>query len=306
MPAPLLAGAALERIFPDARPAASAPARADGDFALFSHGDGDDLIGCARVPAGRDLADAAHRIYRRLFGHAAGLHLHRIWNYVPRINEPSPGNGEENYREFCRGRSLAFEQAFGRDFARALPAASAVGCEGAELALVFVAGKTAPRHVENPAQIPAYEYPADYGPRAPGFARATIVPDGAGGAGEARCVFISGTAAIKGHATVAPGRLVRQIECTLDNLRLISRACGAGDDLGAGGAPGRWRRHFKIYLRRAADLEEARLALHGTLLRADDVVTWLRADICRAALGIEIEATLIRARPAAKRRKGFA
>ncbi len=292
VPVPVLAGSAIERIFPGARPLASVPARADGDFALFSCGAG--LVGCVRAPAGRDLAGVTRGVYRRLFEHAAGLHLYRIWNYVPRINEPAPGGGEENYREFCRGRSQAFEREFGGGFARMLPAASAVGCEGGELALVFVAGKAAPRHVENPAQVPAYEYPADYGPRAPGFARATVTPahDGGGAAG---CVFISGTAAVKGHATIAPGLLARQIECTLDNLRLISRACGAGDDLGAG-APGRWRRHFKIYLRRAAGLEETRRALDGALLRAGDEATWLRGDICRADLLVEIEATLVPAR----------
>ncbi|MGC4075211.1 MAG: hypothetical protein QM760_22460 [Nibricoccus sp.] len=45
-------------------------------------------------------------------------------------------------------------------------------------------------------------------------------------------VFVSGTASIKGHVTVGVGSLREQIEGTLDNLRLISRASGVGDNLG--------------------------------------------------------------------------
>jgi hypothetical protein len=102
--------------------------------------------------------------------------------------------------------------------------------------------------------------------------------------------FISGTAAIKGHHTVGAGSLAAQLDCTLDNLRLISRATGLGEDLAPG--PGR-RRHFKVYLRHAADLATVRARLEQSLLQPADEVVYLQADICRAALDLEIEATLI-------------
>jgi hypothetical protein len=88
--------------------------------------------------------------------------------------------------------------------------------------------------------------------------------------------------------------LAGQIACTLDNLRIISRACGLGERLGEGGE---WQRHFKVYLRRAEDYEAAAKALEGTLLAPTDRVTWLRSDICRAALLIEIEVTLVAKSP---------
>jgi hypothetical protein len=110
----------------------------------------------------------------------------------------------------------------------------------------------------------------------------------------ARYVFISGTAAIKGHATVAAGDLGGQIACTLDNLRIISLGCGLGQRLGEGSDP-TWQRHFKIYLRRAEDYMKAAAALEGALFSPQDRVTWLQSDICRAALLIEIEATLVAA-----------
>ena len=106
--------------------------------------------------------------------------------------------GRENYHRFCRGRSLAFEEYFGKNFQRMLPAASAVGAVAGPFAIGFIAGQAEPRHFENPRQVPAFEYPPEYGPRPPSFSRATVVSQGG-----AQRTFISGTAAIRGHATVA-------------------------------------------------------------------------------------------------------
>ena len=283
---PCLAGRAVEEIFTGMSPAdASGQA---GGVTLFERAGW--VAGYAREPfrAG-DVEAGARRLYERALAACAGRQLYRMWNYVPRINEVA--DGLENYRAFCKGRSLAFEEAFGAGFQRQLPAASAVGSDGRTLDVVFVAGANAPRHVENPEQVPAYLYPPEHGPRPPSFSRATVVNEGG-----QRWVFVSGTASIKGHATVGVGSLREQIECMLDNLRLVSRASGVGENLGAGGAAGgaggAWTRHFKIYLRRAQDLETARAALEGRLLTGADRVTWLRSDICRAELDIEIEATL--------------
>jgi hypothetical protein len=75
----------------------------------------------------------------------------------------------------------------------------------------------------------------------------------------------------------------------LDNLREISRACGLGPDLDRGGGS---TRHFKVYLRHASDLSLVAPLLEEKLLRETDQVTWLLADICRAELNVEIEASL--------------
>ena len=246
---------------------------------------GDLLIGWAAetVKNERNLKAQTQALYERVLAAAQGRHLYRIWNYVPHINAET--DGLENYRAFCQGRSLAFEKSLGESFPRLLSAASAVGAHDDFLTLIFVAGSTAPRHVENPEQIPAYRYPAEHGPRAPSFSRATVAH-----AGGRVFTFISGTSAIKGHATVAPDALPEQLDCTLDNLRLISREAGTGESLGAGSVR---ERHFKIYLRRPADFPSVRARLERDLLRPGDSVTYLRSDICRAALHIEIEATLI-------------
>ena len=274
---PVLAGAADEVLLESASP----PETHHG-FQIF-RADEHRIAGFALAPAALELEAAAAELYRRLFALTAGLHLHRIWNYVPEIN--AQPDGLENYRRFCRGRSLAFERQFGREFEQRMPAASGVGAQSGPLALAFLAGREAPRHFENPQQVPAFHYPAAYGPRAPSFSRATLVQQRTGG----RQLFISGTAAIRGHATVAPGDLSRQLDCTVENLRLIGATAGAGDDLGRSGD---WRRSFKIYLRHAGDLPPVQTHLARHLLRAGAEVSYLHADICRAELGVEIEAVL--------------
>jgi enamine deaminase RidA (YjgF/YER057c/UK114 family) len=259
------------------------PVPGDPDLALYRSGRF--LLGHTSESVGeRDLTGRAQRLYERVLSACRERHLYRIWNYVPGINVEV--GGLENYRAFCKGRSLAFESAFGGAFQPKLPAASAVGSDGQALHVIFVAGEMVPRHVENPEQVPAYQYPPEYGPRSPSFSRATRVSE----AGR-DWIYVSGTAAIKGHATMAPGSLAEQIDCTLDNLRLISRSCEIGGELGAGAG---WKRSFKIYLRRTEDYAAAAQALQEKLIRPGDSVSYLRADICRAELKVEIEATLNR------------
>lgn len=274
---PWLAGAPGEDLFPEARSVGT-------EHGVELHRAGSLLLGHVResVHPAR-LSAQTDSLYRRILAATGGMHLCRIWNYVPEINALTAGF--ENYRAFCQGRSLAFEATLGGTFQPRLPAASAVGCPGSSLDIFFVASAAAPTHFENPEQVPAYLYPTEHGPRAPSFARATVVRDGA-----QTWSFISGTSAIKGHETVAPGALDAQIDCTLDNLRLISRQAGLGNNLGAGRVA---RRHFKIYLRHAGDLAATRSRLEPALVQPSDVVTYLQSDICRAALNIEIEATLV-------------
>jgi len=275
---------ALERLAGDDHEAllaaAGAPVLKD-DVWLFPGRDLNAGFGLARPDL--DLEAATTELYRRLFAVTEGLQLYRFWNYVPHINASE--GGLENYRRFCQARSLAFAERFGQHFERLLPSSSAVGAAAGPLAVAFVAGPTPARHFENPAQVPAFNYPVEHGPRPPSFSRATV----AATAGAIQ-VFISGTAAIRGHATVAPGDLAAQLECTLDNLRLIGTAAGVGASLGADRS---WQRTFKVYLRRPDDLRKVTARLESRLLGSRDRVIYLRADLCRADLMVEIEASLV-------------
>ncbi len=271
-----LAGQPAEEIF-----AGAVPTGARDEVSVFRSGGL--VVGLAREPfVPGELAARTQALYRRVFAAAGGAHLCRIWNYMPQINAHT--GGLEHYRAFCSGRSLAFEDEFGPGFQARLPAASAVGTAGDWLEVIFAASEERPRHFESPVQVPAYRYPPEHGPRSPSFARATAVREGG-----AAWVFISGTAAIKGHETVAAGQLGPQLDCTLENLRLIGRAAGLGNALGAGRVA---RRHFKVYLRHATDLAAVQARLGRELLGPGDRVNYLHAEICRADLAVEIEATV--------------
>jgi hypothetical protein len=272
-----LAGSEEERIFPEAIMLESAPG-----LRLFRAGEF--LVGHARETfSPTQLSRATKTIYRRILAACQGRSLVRLWNYVPDIN--GTAGGLEHYRAFCEGRSFAFEEEFGAGYRPKLPAASAVGSEGDHLNVIFAAVDREPAHFENPEQVPAYLYPLEHGPRSPSFARATVAE-----VGQRKWAFISGTASIKGHRTCFPDQLLPQIDCTLENLRLISKASGFGEDLGvASGAS----RHFKVYLRNGDDLEATRNVLNRLLVRPADRVTYLHAAICRAELTVEIEATMI-------------
>jgi hypothetical protein len=266
-----------ETLFADLRPAG-----VEEGVRLFESEDR--LAGFWAGPAGGRIGQATESVYGKILALTRRRNrcLARIWNYVPGINAVT-AEGLEAYRVFCRARARAFDAGA---WLGSLPAASAVGARESALGVVFVATRGRPLMRENPEQVPAYVYPSEYGPRAPSFSRAAQVrADGR------RWTFVSGTAAIKGHASVARGDLAGQIDCTLDNLRLVSGVCGLGPDLAEGRAE---ERHFTVYLRREGDLGAARgrLGAAGIFARGDRV-SWLRADICRAELLVEVEATVV-------------
>jgi len=270
---PVLAGSATEDLLPGARESGE-----EQGFAVFRRED--HLLGFAVARRELGLEQATVQLYQRLFDLARARHLHRIWNFVPQINaEPE---GLENYRRFCRGRSHAFEDRFGSEFKRFLPAASAVGSRHGPLAVIFLAGPDRPRNFENALQVPAFEYPEQYGPRSPSFVRASVRQ-----LGGQRQILVSGTAAIRGHASVATDDLEGQLHCTLDNLKEIAQTAGA--EAGNGAA---LSRQYRVYLRRPVDLPATRQTLQRDLLQAGDSVQYLQADLCRAELLVEIEAIL--------------
>jgi len=273
---PVLAGAAIESLFDP-----TSPLERVGLFSIFETEGW--RLGLATVSAAAGLEEETCRMYRDLFAAAGSWHLARVWNYVPAINRLGDG-GLENYRVFCRGRSLAFENKYGSTFKALLPAASAVGCKASHLTVAFAASRSRPRHVENPLQVPAYDYPTDYGPRPPSFARATMVQTGASAS-----LFVSGTAAIRGHVTMAPGDTLRQLDYTLENLRTISSACGLKNTLIL---PGAEKRMFKVYLRHPGDVPAVAARLEQELFLPGDIVSYLHADICRDSLNVEIEVSL--------------
>ena len=253
---PLLRGDPREVVMADASPLGR-----DGTVILWHGPSGLGAI-FQGDPAG-DLAGATQRVYADILRAARGLNLYRIWNVVPRINEPGPG-GMENYRAFCRGRSDAFEAGFGTGFQNRLPAASAVGSAHPQLTIAFVAGTDEARHFENPAQVPAYQYPPEHGPRSPSFARATVVERAAS----------ASTPTSRGPRP-SPGTRPSRRTTPWASSPAPWRTCGSSRGAcGPRRAPrlgGGWQlRHFKVFLRNASDLARwSPASWTGALVRGD-------------------------------------
>nr|WP_057926676.1 hypothetical protein [Burkholderia ambifaria] len=236
---------------------------------------------------GTPLERATYAAYRALFDvlDTLGLpHPLRIWNTVPAIN--AQALGIERYRQFNIGRQRAFD-ACRRALTGGVPAACALGSvePAARLAIHFIASRTPADPVENPRQVSAYHYPAEYGPRAPTFARAAAWTGG----DAAPLLFVSGTASIVGHRTVHRGDVVAQTRETIANLAaVLEQAARQGHgpftlaDLS-----------YRVYVRDAGDaaalaaIERALRAAAGSGVQA----LFVQADVCRDDLLVEIEAS---------------
>lgn len=243
---------------------------------------GDVLFGALELVETPDggIDEATRRGYLRLLDFLAAegdWRLLRVWNYFPGINRW--GGGLERYGRFCLGRHEAFA-ARGWDIARHAPAACALGSRSGPLQVYFIASRDGGQQIENPRQMPAYRYPAEYAPRSPSFARATLARLG----GEDH-LFISGTASIVGHRTLHAGDVRAQCLEILANLRALAEQSSwrAGPGLERIGEA-----VYKVYLRNPADGEIVRpiLARH---LHPQASVLYFSADICRSDLLLEIE-----------------
>ncbi len=231
------------------------------------------------VPVDGAMTGTARRIFSTLLEALGPAHFLRIWNFVPAINAET--DGLENYRAFCLGRHEAFAAHFGTAADRYFCAASAVGIDGPHLSVIALATELPVTHLENPFQCPAYQYPQRYGPRPPSFSRASVV------GGEEPAVYISGTSAVLGSATVAPDELHGQLETTGENLHRMLGQCER--ELGAEpfarlGAP-----FCRVYLRRAGDAPAVTAWLETQSWFSPERASVVRSDICRQELRVEIE-----------------
>ncbi len=217
------------------------------------------------------IGAASERAYRRLLAHIGASpehHVLRLWNYLGAINE---GDGDaERYRLFCSGRARGLA-AHGVSH---YPAATAIGHQGRPslLQVYALCARRPGRALENPRQVSAWNYPRQYGPTAPSFARAMRMPSGT--------LAISGTAAVVGHASRHHHDVAAQADAAFANLAaLLGEAGLAGFDAHS---------PLKIYLRHPADaaIVEAALARH---LDAAVPHLLLHGDICRRELLVEID-----------------
>ncbi|MFI9007782.1 FkbO/Hyg5 family chorismatase [Actinosynnema sp. NPDC053489] len=247
----------------------------------YAH-DGETLFCAGWIGPSADCGEATRRAYLAAFDLVERLGyptVFRMWNTLEGITDRT-ARGTEVYADFCVGRGRAFDAR-----GHAMPASTGIGSLGGGVAFYFLAHRShAAVHLENPLQVPAHEYPSRYGPRSPSFARGTYLePERGRGA-----LYVSGTASILDHATVAPGDVARQVQVTLANIAALIGADNlARHGVDAGYALGDLRA-IKVYVKRPQDVPlVARLCRDEFSRRADLAV--FTVDVCRPDLLVEVE-----------------
>lgn len=224
---------------------------------------------------------AAEDVYRRIFqllSQEGYPHLWRIWNYLAAINADE--QGLERYRQFNIGRQVAFVDR-DRPAEGNVPAACALGVSEGPLTVAFLAARTAPVPIENPRQVSAYRYPAEYGPRSPLFSRAALayLPG-------QELFFVSGTASIVGHKTLHHGDVVAQTRETMANISVL---LAEAEKLSRTAPYTLAELSYRAYVRHAADFPLVAQTV-AEIVGPDAHVVYVQADVCRADLLVEIEA----------------
>lgn len=247
-----------------------------GDFTVWGSNQQVCGIGCCAVNDA-NMNAASYALYEQLLKLSEGMHLHRIWNFLPGINESI--RNLDQYMLFCQGRADAFGACRVRLSDQELPAASAVGTPGELLWVGFIAGPTPANTIENPLQTPAYEYPRRYGPSSPSFARGAVLQQG-------RQLLISGTASIRKSESLHIGNALAQAQLALDNIGLVVASANFGVNLSSvvdNIASAR------VYVRNPDVWRTIAPVLTQLFSQRMNVVNVVQAEICRAELLVEIE-----------------
>lgn len=202
----------------------------------------------------------------------------RQWNYIERI---TAFEGEDqHYQSFNNSRSQFYAQT---KWLQGYPAATGIGANlGGILvdldAAVFKTADAFIRPIDNKLQVAAHAYSdqvletADCLKTTPKFERAKSMTFG-----ERRLVYISGTAAIRGEASLEGVGLEKQLHITMENIAELT-----GDALPV---------LLRVYLKYPEDFEEAARLMNAYALEIP--ISYMWADVCREELLIEIEGIAI-------------
>lgn len=168
------------------------------------------------------------------------------------------------------------------------PASTGIGTEGKGVTMSCIALQTERPDLvlvplENPQQVPAFDYGECYSPKSPKFARAMAVA-----AGDSATVFVSGTASITDAESRHIGDIEGQTHQTLDNIAALISA----DNFTTHGCPGYGATLddlalVRVYIKRQEDFEKCRAVCEARF--GERPTIYAVADVCRPELLVEIE-----------------
>ena len=205
----------------------------------------------------------------------------RQWNYLEGMLaiRGNGHDGHQGYQDFNDVRTLAYGHT---DFSRGYPAATGIGQAAGGVLLEFLAvdgsAEMTVMPLSNPRQTDAHHYsPGQLVGEAlegmperstPKFERAKLVARAG-----TEMAFVSGTAAILGEKSVAPGDVAAQTKTTIENMREL---------LGK-----RRLTHLRGYVKHKGDIDAVRRICADAF--GPIPALFVRADICRNELLVELE-----------------
>ena len=198
----------------------------------------------------------------------------RQWNYIERITDWD--GPHQHYQMFNNARSAFYACS---DWVNGYPAATGIGTDFGGVLIDFDAVRFCDPScsitpIDNRLQIAAHAYSENVLKEAgavkatPKFERAKSLDSCDG-----RMLYISGTAAIRGEDSLTDVGVERQYEITMENIReLVSDA-----DLEI----------LRVYLKHVEDYDVIRTRMEREC--QGSLVSFMRSDVCRSELLIEIE-----------------
>lgn len=218
----------------------------------------------------------------------------RQWNYIEKITMSVENNHStsQHYQIFNDVRSKFYQQA---NFSNGYPAATGIGMDFGGIIIDIIAAKFGDESsavaIKSPVQLDAYTYSKevlsennsmkDFCRTTPKFERAKILMTP-----ENKWIFISGTAAIVGQASIIQRSVEHQTEMTIQNiLRLISienlQKHGIRTSVKAS------INYIRVYVKYRKDIEQVKAICLKYF--PEIPISFVVADICRPELLVEIE-----------------
>jgi enamine deaminase RidA (YjgF/YER057c/UK114 family) len=218
----------------------------------------------------------------------------RQWNYIEKITDFNDNN--QHYQIFNDVRSAFYNNSH---FVHGYPAATGIGMETGGVIIDFIAMKENTNltiiPIKSPVQSDAHQYTkkvlahneiaGNVAETTPKFERAKAIVSG-----NSCLVHISGTSAIKGQFSVEANDATKQINITLDSIyKLI-----ANENLIKHGINSSQVKatpcYFRVYVKNPTDYSKVKTACEKYI--KDVPAIYLKADICRPELLVEVEGVL--------------
>jgi enamine deaminase RidA (YjgF/YER057c/UK114 family) len=218
----------------------------------------------------------------------------RQWNYVEGITQ-CDADGHQHYQDMNDARTLCYEQTA---WQQGYPAATGIGTAYGGMSIDADALLVKDRalsvcSIDNPLQVAAHAYSQQVlhgetnfmGRSTPKFERAKVIWDGTSG-----WVYVSGTSAIRGEKSLYGATIEEATLATIENIEALI----AADNLQRSGITtnGDARlQTLRVYVKADTDLERVRTFISAR--HPDTSAIYMRSDICRQELPLEIEGTAV-------------